>query len=171
MIRAIRLVALGVFFLTACVGVFPTAAPTPTSLPTVTPSPTPIPTATPLPAPTAVRTPPVGGLYVDPAQDLGPISPLIYGSNHGPWIGLPVDMLPAAYDSGLTVIRFPGGAWGDRNDLKSYHIDQFMTLIQKMGATAMINVRLREGTPEQAAELVRYVNVEKGYNIPYYHLS
>jgi hypothetical protein len=113
----------------------------------------------------------VSGLYVDPAQDRGPISPLIYGSNHGPWIGLPVDMLPAAYDSGITILRFPGGAWGDRNDLKSYHIDQFMTLIQKMGATAMINVRLREGTPEQAAELVRYVNIEKGYNIRYWGIG
>jgi len=46
-----------------------------------------------------------------------------------------------------------------------------MTLIQKMGATAMINVRLREGTPEQAAELVRYVNVEKGYNIRYWGIG
>jgi hypothetical protein len=163
---------LAVLFLSACLGAFPTAEPGPTPLPTGLPSsPTTIPTETLLPEPTASPTQPVSGLYVDPAQDLGPISPFIYGSNFGPWTAIPADMIQTAYDSGITVLRFPGGAWGDRNDLKSYHVDQFMALIQKMGASAFINVRLRQGTPQAAAELVRYVNIQKGYNVRYWGIG
>jgi alpha-L-arabinofuranosidase len=84
---------------------------------------------------------------------------------------VPVAMLPAAYDSGVKAIRFPGGAWGDRNDLKSYHIDPFIAFTQQVGAIPTISVRLREGTPEQAADLVRYVNIEKGYGVTYWAIG
>ena len=30
-----------------------------------------------------------GTLYVDPGIEMGPISPLIYGSNFGPWTAVP----------------------------------------------------------------------------------
>lgn len=40
-----------------------------------------------------------------------------------------------------------------------------------MGATAMFNVRLLNGTPEQAAEMVRYVNIEKKYNVQYWGIG
>jgi hypothetical protein len=110
-------------------------------------------------------------LLVDPATLLGPISPYLLGSNHGPWIGLPAEMLPAAYESGVKAVRFPGGAWGDRNELKSYHIDAFIGLTEQMGAIATISTNLREGTPEQAADLVRYTNIEKGYGVAYWSIG
>jgi len=58
----------------ACSPAIPVATPTQTALPSATalPSPTPEPTARP------------NVLYVDPNQDLGPISPYMYGSNYGP---------------------------------------------------------------------------------------
>ena len=126
-----------------------------------------IPTPTPLILPTAAP----GTLVVVPAASQGTISPYLLGSNYGPWVAVPVDMLPAAYNSGVTVVRFPGGAWGDRNDLKPYQIDYFMDFVHQMGAEATISVRLREGTPEQAAELVRYVNVEKKYGVQYWSIG
>lgn len=119
-------------------------------------------------APTALPTPTPGVLLVEPAVELGPISPYILGSNYGPWVAVPVDMLPAAFDSGVKAIRFPGGAWGDRNDLKPYHIDPFIDFTARMGAIPVIAVRMREGTPEQAADLVRYVNVERAYGVEYW---
>ena len=69
-------------------------------------------------------------------------------------------MLQAAYDSGVTILRFPAGAWGDHNEVKPYHIDQFMDFANKVGATALFSVRLLDGTPEQAAEMVRFTNIE-----------
>lgn len=158
------------FALVSCTGSTPPPkTPEPVGIASPTTSPTPLPTA--LPEPTAIRTPPVGGLYVDPAQTLGPISPYLYGSNYGPWIAVPADMLEQTFASGVTVVRFPGGYWGDHNDVKPYHIDAFMSFIQQMGAKATFTVRLLDGTPEQAAEMVRYTNLEKKYGVEYWAIG
>lgn len=126
---------------------------------------------TPLPAPTPIPTPVAGALFVDPAANLGDISPLLRGSNHGPWVAVPANMLDATYNAEIAVIRFPGGAWGDRNTLKDYQIDAFMDLCRNIGAEATISVNLRDGTPEQAAELVRYVNITKKYGVTYWAIG
>jgi hypothetical protein len=133
--------------------------------------PTAIPTLTILPTATTIPTPVPDTLYVNPSISLGPISPLVYGSNYGPWLVVSFEMLPAAYASGITILRFPAGSWGDNNDVKTYQIDQFMDFAEKVGATAMFNVRLLEGTPEQAAEMVRYTNLEKKYNVRYWGIG
>jgi hypothetical protein len=127
--------------------------------------------AGPLPTATLSPTPVPGMLYVDPGVDLGPISPLVYGSNYGPWLAVSVDMLPAAYESGVTMLRFPAGSWGDNNDVKTYQIDQFMLFLEQLGASAMFNVRLKNGTPEAAAALVHYTNIEKGYGVRYWGIG
>lgn len=153
----------------ACTPAAPSAVPAPTqnepatSIPTIS--------ATPFFTPTVIPTPIPETLYVNPAQSLGPISPLIYGSNYGPWLLVSVDMLPAAYDSGLTILRFPAGSWGDQNNVMTYQIDQFMAFAQKVGAIAIFNVRLLGGTPEQAAEMVRYTNIERKYNVQYWAIG
>lgn len=127
--------------------------------------------AAPSSPPTAIPTPRPNILYVDPAKKLGDISPLVYGSNYGPWTAVPAARLADAQASALTVIRFPGGEWGDRNDLQPYQIDQFMAFCKSLNATATINVRTMNGTPEAAAELVRYVNIEKKYGIRYWAIG
>jgi hypothetical protein len=128
---------------------------TPTPLPTLTPIPTPVP----------------GALFVDGAQDLGPISPFVYGANYGPWVIVPVDLMPQAEVSGITYLRFPGGEWGDQHDLKDYQIDRFITLARQMNAEPMINVRMPGGSPAQAAELVRYCNVTNDYSVRYWGIG
>jgi alpha-L-arabinofuranosidase len=50
-------------------------------------------------------------------------------------------------------------------------IDQFMDFANKMGATAIFHVRLLDGTSEQAAEMVRYTNIEKKYNVQYWSIG
>ncbi|MCI0556213.1 MAG: hypothetical protein L0287_35165 [Anaerolineae bacterium] len=132
---------------------------------------TPIPAATSLSTPTVIPSPIPDMLYVKPSHSLGPISPLMYGSNYGPWLVVSLDMLPAAYDSGVTILRFPAGSWGDHNDVETYQIDQFMAFAQKVGATAIFHARLLDGTPEQAAEMVRYTNIEKKYNVQYWSIG
>ncbi len=122
---------------------------------------------TPTPSPTPVP----GVLYVDSTRRLGRISPLVYGTNYGPWMVVPYDLLPQAEAAGITYLRFPGGNWGDRNDLRKSQIDQFITLARRMGAEPNICVRLRGGTPEKAAELVRYTNVEHGYGVRYWSIG
>ena len=130
-----------------------------------------LPTATSFPITTLIPTPVPDTLYVDAAKSLGPISPLIYGSNYGPWLVASFEMLPQVYDSGVTILRFPGGAWGDHNNVTNLQIDQFVDFIHKVEATGLINVRLLGGTPEQAAEMVRYTNIERQYNIQYWGIG
>ena len=119
----------------------------------------------------SVPTPVPNILFVDPGVKLGSVSPYLLGSNYGPWVAVPANMLDAAYNSKVESIRFPGGAWGDRNTLKPYHIDSFMAFCQKVGAIPTISVNLRDGTPEEAAELVRYVNIQKKYGVIYWAIG
>lgn len=135
------------------------------------PTPTSVPEPTATTEPTAVPPAASGELIIEPGRTVGTVSPYFLGSNYGPWVAVPADMISAAYDSHVEAIRFPGGAWGDRNDLKNYHIDSFMAFVEEVGAIATINVRLRQGTPEQAADLVRYVNIEKEYGVEYWAIG
>ncbi len=120
---------------------------------------------------TSVPTAASVSLTVDAAEDRGAINPLVYGSNYGPWVSLRPETLPLAEQSGVTILRYPGGAWGDNNDLEPYHIDQIVDLSRRMGAEPYVHVRVPNGTPEQAAELVHYANVEKGYGIRYWSIG
>ncbi len=131
--------------LTACVAA-PTQAP---------PLPTPVP----------------GQWTVDPNLDLGPINPHVYGVNHGPWAFVNDSMLSLAQEAGITLIRFPGGNWGDENDLTHAHVDQFATLAEQLGAQVSLNTRLFGSTPEKAAELVHYANIEQGYDFRYWGIG
>ncbi len=144
-----------------------TSTPVPTSPPTLAPTAT----ATSLPTPTPVPTPMPGLLYVDAAQSQGPISPYVYGSNIGPWNSIPLELLPLAEEAHLTYLRFPGGNYGDQQNLRSPQIDQFIKLCKQLGAEPSISVRLYNGTPEQAAELVRYTNIEKQYGVRYWSIG
>ena len=134
--------------------------------PTVTTSPTP----SPLPSWTPVPSPVPGGLYVDASQDLGPVNPLVYGSNYGPWIVVPAEMLPAAQAAHITYLRYPGGAFGDHNNLTHLDIDKFIAFARLMGAEANICVRLLDGTPEQAVDLLQYTRAQ-GYNVRYWSIG
>ncbi|MBC8335722.1 MAG: hypothetical protein ISR59_02425 [Anaerolineales bacterium] len=125
------------------------------ALPTWTPIPTPVPDV----------------LYVDAGQDLGPINPYVYGANYGPWVIVPVDLMPQAETAGVGFVRFPGGQWGDKNDLKDYHIDRFIAFCNQISAEPLINTRLPGGSPEAASELVRYTNIEKNYNVRYWAIG
>lgn len=132
-----------------------TAQPTATSLPTLTAAPSPMP----------------GALFVDAAQDLGPVSPLVYGSNYGPWIFVTLEVRPQAAAGGIRYLRFPGGNWGDQNDLDEWQIDQYMALCRELGSEPAISVRLRDGTPERAAALVQLVNGDKQYDVRYWSIG
>jgi hypothetical protein len=159
-----------ILILSACSPAAPTAVPllsTSTAVPTQTLLPTPATLLT----PTLIPTPVPDTLFVDPSLSLGPISPLIYGSNYGPWLAVSFPMLQAAYDSGVTILRFPGGSWGDQNNVTPLQIDQIMTFAKQMGAQVMISVRMVDGTPEQAAEMVRYTNLEKDYGVEFWSIG
>lgn len=120
-----------------------------------------------VPIPTVIPS----GLYVDATASTTPINPLVYGTNYGPWLVVTVDVQDEFAESGLTYLRFPGGRYGDTYDLREYQIDQFIDLAAVIDAEVTISVRLLGGSPEDAAEIVRYTNIEKGYDVTYWSIG
>jgi len=132
-----------------------------TSIPTT-------PAATPTPI---IPTPIPGALFVNAAQAISPISPYVFGTNYGPWVFLMPAVKPLAIDAGLTYLRYPGGEYGDSVDLMEYQIDEAAALAKDLGADLALSVRLMNGTPENAANLVKYSNKTKGYNVKYWSIG
>ncbi|MBN1965502.1 MAG: hypothetical protein JW910_12705, partial [Anaerolineae bacterium] len=112
-----------------------------------------------------------GVLTADAGAVVGEISPYVYGANFGPLSVVSVDLFEAAQNSGITFLRFPGGRWGDLNDMRPFHIDMYMSVVELMGVEPSIHVRLENGTPEAAAELVRYCNIENDYNVRFWYIG
>jgi alpha-L-arabinofuranosidase len=110
-------------------------------------------------------------LSVEPGIDLGPISPYLFGTNYGPMHAVVLERMPLVEQAGFTALRFPGGAWTDNMDVQNFQIDTFMAFCKQVGAIPTISVRLLGGTPEAAAELVRYTNIEKKYGVVYWSIG
>jgi hypothetical protein len=159
------LVALLLNLLAGCAPASQPASPSIATEPASADAALPLPTFTPAPSPMP------GGLYVDAGQSLGQVSPVFAGTNWGPWLGIGPAMLDEIPKLGLNVVRFPGGEWGDTNTVTKAHVDTLIAFCREWGAEPMIHVRLPGGTPAKAAELVRYANIEKGYNIRYWAIG
>jgi hypothetical protein len=129
----------------------------------------PEPTTTPIPK--APSTPPEGAFWIDPSQELGKISKFVLGANHGPWSDLGAGNIEPAKNSGITFLRWPGGNWGDQNDVQTYQIDSYIRQAHMMGAEPSITVRLLDNTPARAAQLVQYVNIDKRYGVKYWSIG
>jgi hypothetical protein len=111
------------------------------------------------------------GLYVDAGQVIGEISPYVYGANFGGYSSLSPDVFEIAANSGITFFRSPGGRVGDLSDITPFQLDLWKLYADIVGADMSIQIRLEDGTPEAAAEVVRYANIEKGYNIRYWYIG
>ena len=111
------------------------------------------------------------GVRVDTTEVIAPVHPFAFGANFGPLSVVNFSLFDIAAESGITFLRFPGGRWGDLNDIQPFHIDNFMATASIVGAEPSIHVRLENGTPEAAAELVRYTNIEQEYGVEYWYVG
>ena len=131
---------------------------------------TPIPTAT-IAATATPRTAPSGELVVDTAVTRGVISPSVYGANYGPWSGVPASSLEDLQQSGITLLRFPGGNWGDDDFVRPNQVDMLKLFVDMLDdAELVVSTNLREGTPEQAVELMQMFK-DKGLPVKYWSIG
>jgi alpha-L-arabinofuranosidase len=110
-------------------------------------------------------------LTIDTTQILREIPSTVYGANFGLLNVIPVDLIEEALNSGVYFWRFPGGRVGDVQDLQNSQIDSFIRDARTYGMEPLIHVRLENGTPENGAEIVEYVNIEKEYNVRYWSVG
>ncbi len=128
------------------------------------------PTTTPEPIATA-RAAAAGEIRVDAAIPAGTISPYASGVTWGPlWVVRP-EVMPLAEKLRPGMISFPGGEYGDTNNLQEIEIDRLMELATRLGSEPLIHVRLPGGTPEQAVALMKYANEQKNYNVKYWAIG
>jgi hypothetical protein len=115
---------------------------------------------------------------------------MLYGMNIADW--QPDDYSPTpnatflAYLEALEpgVLRWPaghrsqeytwertGGGNGTTWTLTPTHVDRFMVLAKKVGAEPLIGINVKRSTAAAAADMVRYMNVEKKYGVKYFQIG
>jgi hypothetical protein len=116
-------------------------------------------------------------ILIDGSQPATKISPGVYGINAFPAVETPggwMDYSKAALamykKAHPSILRFPGGDWGDEHKLQPEHILKFAALCKELKAEPMIQVKLHEGTPEEAAALVDLCK-KKGFNVKYWAIG
>jgi hypothetical protein len=120
-------------------------------------------------SPTVAPTP-TAGLFVDAGSNQGLVSRLVYGSNIGPSVTVGSEMLSQIHSANLTTVTFPGGSWGDENDIQFSQLDEFIAACGPFVEPRIV-VRLRGGTAQKAADLVKYANVTKRYHVMYWGIG
>ncbi|MEV0531067.1 cellulose binding domain-containing protein [Kitasatospora sp. NPDC050463] len=85
--------------------------------------------------------------------------------------------------AGMGAVRYPGGSYADiyhwqtgtaeggRYVAPNTGFDAFMGTVRAAGAQPVITANYGSGTPQEAADWVRYANVTKGYGITYWEIG
>lgn len=107
---------------------------------------------------------------VDAGRDLWRVPSTMRGFNF--WGTRSDDAFMPEYRAiGVRLLRFPPGRTGDENDLQQSLIDDSAKVARAMNGDLVVMVRLRGGTPERAAENVRYTNIVKGYGARFWEVG
>ncbi len=121
---------------------------------------------------------------VNAGEGLGTVPSTAYGLNQAVWDSqmntqASVNLLGQA---GIEMMRYPGGSYGDiynwqTNTAPGGYVapgtgfDQFMSTVRSVGAQAILIANYGSGTPQEAADWVRYANVTKGYHDQYWEIG
>ncbi|MEU5547066.1 LPXTG cell wall anchor domain-containing protein [Streptomyces sioyaensis] len=85
--------------------------------------------------------------------------------------------------AGVRQLRYPGGSVGDVYHWKTHTVtegswaapgtdfDHFMATAKKVGAQPILIANYGTGTPQEAADWVKYANVDKGYGVKYWEIG
>jgi hypothetical protein len=86
--------------------------------------------------------------------------------------------------AGVRQLRYPGGSGADDYHWKTHtygdgsgwipsntNFDRFMATAKKVGAQPILTANYGSGTPQEAADWVKYANVDKGYGVKYWEIG
>jgi len=128
---------------------------------------------------------PAAKVVVNAREGLGTVSDVAYGLNQAVWDGnmntpASAQLIKA---SGVQLLRYPGGSYGDGYHWQTNTVtgagyvapgtdfDSFMGTVKASGTQAMLIANYGSGTPQEAADWVRYANVTKGYGAKYWEIG
>jgi cellulose binding protein with CBM2 domain/fibronectin type III domain protein len=127
---------------------------------------------------------PAVNVTVNADEGLGTVPSTAYGLNQAVWDGqmntpTSVNLLSQA---GVEMMRYPGGSYGDAYNWQTNTVtngfvapgtnfDSFMGTVKAVGAQAMLIANYGSGTPQEAADWVRYANITKGYHDQYWEIG
>ncbi|HEY3465494.1 MAG TPA: alpha-L-arabinofuranosidase, partial [Amycolatopsis sp.] len=134
--------------------------------------------------PAAAAATPEATVTVDARAGLATVPDTAIGVNHAVWdsqLGTDevADLLGGA---GVRMLRYPGGSYGDIYHWKDNtapggyvapgtDFDTFMGGARRTGAQPIVIANYGTGTPQEAADWVRYANVTKGYGVRYWEIG
>jgi LPXTG-motif cell wall-anchored protein len=86
--------------------------------------------------------------------------------------------------AGVRQLRYPGGSGADEYHWKTHtsgdgkgwipsntNFDHFMATAKKVGAQPIVTANYGSGSPQEAADWVKYSNVDKGYGVKYWEIG
>jgi len=127
---------------------------------------------------------PAATVTVNARAGLATVPDTAVGVNHAVWDSqLGTDPVADLYaKAGVGMMRYPGGSYGDiyhwrDNTAPGGYVapntdfDTFMGGVRRAGAQPIIIADYGSGTPQEAADWVRYANVTKGYGAKYWEIG
>ncbi|MEU7476825.1 cellulose binding domain-containing protein [Lentzea sp. NPDC042327] len=142
-----------------------------------------------LPAVATAAPPPTGPpadatVVVNAKAGLATVPETALGVNHAIWdsqLGTP-EVSGLLGDAGVRMMRYPGGSYGDIYHWESHtapggyvapntDFDTFMAGVRRAGAQPIVIANYGTGSPQEAADWVRYANVTKGYGVKYWEIG
>jgi hypothetical protein len=111
-------------------------------------------------------------VVVNVNEELAPVNPLLFGQNYGPWMETSPEFIEAYRAASVTLLRFPAGNWGDENFITHEQLDELAELARALDAEVSVQARLFPNvSPQIAADLVRYANIEQQYGFQYWEIG
>ena len=123
-------------------------------------------------------------VVVNARAGLERVSDVAIGVNHAIWdpeLGTPA-VADLMRNAGVQAMRYPGGSYSDIYHWRTHtapggyvapntDFDTFMAGVRRAGAQPIVTANYGTGTPEEAADWVRYANLEKGYGVKYWEIG
>ncbi len=123
-------------------------------------------------------------ISIYPTKEKRKVSRLLYGSNLEPKMESDFHIWNFIKNIGISCLRFPGGdspGWHWKTGVADFNnkvknmpfssIDYLIEFCKKVNTKIIMQVNIETGTPQEAAELVEYMNKKAGFRVEYWELG
>ena len=123
-------------------------------------------------------------IMISPNKKLRKINPLLYGSNLSPKMESDQKIKKFIKNIGITCFRYPGGGspgWHWKTETADFNprvkhmflggVDYLIDFCKETNTKIIMQVNIESGTPQEAAELVEFINKKSSFRVEYWELG